>query len=121
MPSPAPRLVRRLLVATGVLAVLNIASFALSGGGQPVAMVVFDIAVGVAMLGLLAPAWRGSTSARLAEIIGLVLAALSALPGVVAAPAALKAVPTAFTVVALAVAVGLLVVGRRSTTTAVRA
>ena len=112
---------RLLLLATGVLAALNIASFALSDGGEPVAMVVFDIVVGVGMLALLPLAWRGNSTARLAEVVGLVLAALSALPGVFAAPGAMKAIPVVFTVLALAVAVGLFRTTRRVAATTVQA
>ena len=106
---------RFLLIATGILAVLNIASFALSDGGEPVAMVVFDIAVGVAMLALLPLAWRENSTARLAEVVALVSAALSALPGVFAAPAAMKAIPAVFTLLAVVVAFGLVAVGRTAT------
>ena len=95
------------LVLTGILAALNIASSPLSGGEEPLFVVIADVVVGAAMLAALVPAWRGSTRAVIVEIAGLVLAAASAVPGVFAGDGPAKIIAGVFTVLAL-VAAGLL-------------
>ena len=100
--------IHTLLVFTAILAALNIASSPLSDGAEPLGVAIADVVIGVVMLAALVPAWRGSIRAVVVEIVGLVLAGLSALPGVFAGDSGAKVVAGVFTVLALGVA-GLLV------------
>jgi hypothetical protein len=100
----SPKSVHILLILTGLLAALNIASSPLSDGAEPIGVAIADAVIGVVMLIALVPAWRGSFRARIVEVIGLILAGLSALPGVFAGDSGAKVVAGVFTVLALVVA-----------------
>lgn len=73
---------RAALIGTGLLGLASLGSTVQSGGNVPSWIAVADVVVGIAMLLLLIPAWRHSLRAAMAEVVLLVLVAVSAVPGV---------------------------------------